>query len=127
MELLLDTHVALWWADDPTLLSPAAVKAISDPTNVIWFSAASAEELAENVRSGQIVVDVVRFVRLLSQNGVRLLSISVDDAIAAGALDWSHADPHDRMIVTQARQNGFVLITRDANLREFMGAYALEA
>ena len=31
MNLLLDTHVLLWWLDDPTLLSKQALTAIKEP------------------------------------------------------------------------------------------------
>ena len=33
MKLLIDTHVLLWWLDDPALLSVAARDAIADPAN----------------------------------------------------------------------------------------------
>ena len=35
MKLLLDTHVLLWWLDDPALLSIPAREAISNPTNEV--------------------------------------------------------------------------------------------
>ena len=31
MNLLLDTHVLLWWLDDPILLSKQALAAIKEP------------------------------------------------------------------------------------------------
>jgi hypothetical protein len=35
MKLLLDTHVVLWWLDDPGLLSKDARDAIAEPANEV--------------------------------------------------------------------------------------------
>ena len=58
MDLLLDSHAALWWAEDPGLLEPTAGSAIANPSNSVWASAASAWELAIKVAAGKLVVDV---------------------------------------------------------------------
>jgi PIN domain nuclease of toxin-antitoxin system len=41
MKLLLDTHVFIWWADQPEKLSPAALSALEDGANVILLSVGS--------------------------------------------------------------------------------------
>src|SRR5512132_4267080 len=46
MNLLLDTHVLLWWLADDPCLGEDARAAIADPENGIWVSAASAWEIA---------------------------------------------------------------------------------
>ena len=46
MNLLLDTHVLLWWLDDPTLLSEQALTSISDINNEVIVSVVSAWEIA---------------------------------------------------------------------------------
>ena len=127
MDLLIDSHVALWWADDPSLLSTPAMEAIADPANVVWLSAASAWELAIKVRGGKLDIDVLATVTKLSQNGVRLLGIGLDDAVAAGLLDWDHRDPFDRMLVAQAQRLGLRLATRDAAMARYLQRNALVA
>ena len=123
MELLLDTHAALWWAaggnDTNDSLAPEAADAIASRSNTVWFSVASAWELAIKVRSGRLVVDVEKLVVLLTRNGARMLGIGIDDAIAAGALNWTHKDPFDRMLVAQASRLGLTLVTRDEPIRRF--------
>ncbi len=127
MDLLFDTHAAIWWADDPVELLPSANSAIINPENTVWFSSASAWELAIKVRAGKLQVDVGRLVDQLTRNGVRLLGIGVDDAIAAGSLDWTHRDPFDRMLVAQARRLRLKLVTRDQAVQAFMSAEFLAA
>lgn len=127
MDILLDTHVAVWWADDPSLLDVAVLAAIEKETNTIWLSSASAWELSIKVRSGKLTVDVTRLVDQLTRNGVRLLGIGVDDGIAAGSLDWAHRDPFDRILVSQAQRLGHRLATSDDAIRRFLGDAALAA
>lgn len=127
MDFLVDTHVALWWAEDPASLSSPASEAIARPENLVCFSSASAWELAIKVRSGKLAVDVARLVDQLSQAGFRMLGIGISDAILAGALEWAHRDPFDRMLVAQARTQNLRLLTRDAAIRSYLGAEAFEA
>ena len=122
MDVLLDTNVAVWWADDPSLLHAEAVAAIADPANTVWFTSASAWELAIKVRGGKLSIDVAKLVDQLTRNGIRLLGIGIDDAIAAGSLEWAHRDPFDRMIVAQARRQGLHVITRDTAIQTFLGS-----
>jgi PIN domain nuclease of toxin-antitoxin system len=46
MKLLLDTHVVLWWLDDPALLTDNARSSISDIGNDVFVSADVAWEIA---------------------------------------------------------------------------------
>ncbi|MCU1267510.1 MAG: hypothetical protein JWM21_3828 [Acidobacteria bacterium] len=41
MKLLLDTHVFIWWANDPEKLSAAALSALEDEANELLLSVAS--------------------------------------------------------------------------------------
>ena len=127
MDLLIDSHVALWWADDPSLLSTSAMEAIADHANVVWLSAASAWELAIKVRGGKLDIDVLATVTKLSQNGVRLLGIGLDDAVAAGLLHWDQRDPIDRMLVAQSQRLGLRLVTRHAAMLRYLRRDALVA
>jgi PIN domain nuclease of toxin-antitoxin system len=44
MKLLLDTHIFIWWADQPEKLSPAALSALEDEANELLLSVASVWE-----------------------------------------------------------------------------------
>ncbi len=44
MKLLLDTHVVLWWLEDPLQLSLVARQAIAASTNEVLVSAATCWE-----------------------------------------------------------------------------------
>ena len=127
MELLVDTHLALWWALDPTSLLPQASEVITRSDNTVFFSAASAWELAIKVRSGKLTLDVRRLIDQLARDGFRMLGIGLTDAITAGELEWAHRDPFDRMLVAQSRTQRLQLITRDEAIRAFLGSESLAA
>ena len=127
MDLLLDTHTCVWWATDPELLRVDVRAAIAAPENAVWMSVASAWELSIKVRTGKLQLDVERLCRGLATDGIGVLGIGLDDAIGAGALDWSHRDPFDRMLAAQARRSRLTLATRDSALLGFLGGDAIEA
>ena len=54
MTLLLDTHVFLWWLDDPRLLSKAARKAVGDGKNTVYVSAAVVWEIVIKKALGKL-------------------------------------------------------------------------
>jgi PIN domain nuclease of toxin-antitoxin system len=120
VQLLLDSHTALWWADDPSQLSHDAAAAIADPMNDVWASAASAWELAIKSAQGKLTVDVRGLFRRLADRGIRLRGIGIDDGVDAAALAWSHSDPFDRMLVAQAALSELTLVTRDAAILDFV-------
>ena len=53
MKLLLDTHVVLWVAGNPTKLSPATQRLIGDKRHTVCFSAASLWEIAIKQQLGR--------------------------------------------------------------------------
>jgi len=54
MRLLLDTHVFIWWADDPKKLSPAALAALEDEGNELLMSVASVWEMQIKIQLGKL-------------------------------------------------------------------------
>ena len=122
MRLLLDTHALLWWLfDDPRLSSPAR-SAIANPENKIVVSAASAWEIATKNRLGRLpeAGDVpVRLPHYLSRARFAVLNMSLEHAMAAGALPGPRKDPFDRMLVAQARIEGLAVATTDQVFRDY--------
>ncbi len=55
--------------------------------------------------------------RLLRNLQARELPLTVPHMIRAGAMDWDHRDPFDRMLVAQAQLEGLILITADRSIR----------
>lgn len=118
MILLLDTHVVLWWLEDPSLVSEAARDAISDPVNDVLVSAVSAWEMAIKAGVGKLDVPP-NFESAVSQCGLKMLSINCQHALMTQSLPLLHRDPFDRLLVAQAMVEGATLVTRDAMIRQY--------
>jgi PIN domain nuclease of toxin-antitoxin system len=127
VNLLLDSHVAVWWAQDPDKLVPEASALLADPMNDVWVSTASAWELALKVEAGKLMIDVRRLFAGLQVRGVRVLGIGIVDGIDAAALDWSNRDPFDRILVAQTNRSGLRLLTRDRAILGFDAVESLRA
>lgn len=116
MNLLLDTHVLLWWvAGEP--LDPDASTEIADPANLVCVSAASVWEMSIKQTLGKLHVDD-DLDTILSED-FEPVPITFDDARLAGSLPEHHRDPFDRMLVAQAQARDLVLVSRDPALEPY--------
>ena len=114
---LIDTHVLLWWLFDDPRLSPRTHKTIRSQHNEILVSSASGWEMATKFRLGRLphAEEAVRNLpALLKRSRMEILPITMEHALAAGALPGPHRDPFDRMLIAQARLEGLALVTSDA-------------
>lgn len=116
MRILLDTHVLLWWFADSPLLSKDARNLISQASQSVVVSAASAWEIATKVRLGKLPTAAhlaAHFREYIDGQEFELLSISADHAIRAGSLPGHHKDPFDRMLIAQAQCENIPLVSKE--------------
>ncbi len=118
MTLLLDTHCLLWWLGDPAQLSKLAQKAIRDGRNTVYVSAAVAWEIAIKKALGKLEApDDLQ--EVLKANDFHALPITVGHALATRLLPDIHRDPFDRLLIAQALEEGFRLVTRDPEIAKY--------
>ena len=118
MTLLPDTHVPLWWPDDPARLTAAARRAIEDPANVALVGAASVWEIAIKRAIGKLSAPA-DLLAAVAAGGFDRLAVTAEHAPATESLPMHHGDPFDRMLIAQALAVGAVLVTRDAVIRRY--------
>jgi PIN domain nuclease of toxin-antitoxin system len=115
MKFLLDTHVLLWWLENPETLSEEAKSAIQNSENTIYVSAATAWEIAIKKAIGKLdapddlgeAVAVCRFLPL---------DITIEHAWAVRQLPAIHRDPFDRMLIAQCNAEGLTIVSRDSEI-----------
>ena len=122
MSILVDTQVFLWAAGIEGRLSDSTREILEDPEQPIFFSAASAWEIAAKWARGRLDLpaspgEVVK--NVVAAGGLTQLSVSVRDALELAELPPHHADPFDRLLVAQARNNGLRLMTADPILERY--------
>ncbi|MCY3662462.1 MAG: type II toxin-antitoxin system VapC family toxin [bacterium] len=116
MNLLLDTHVLLWWVSGDQL-DPEASTQIADPANLVCVSAASVWEMSMKQTLGKLRLD--GDIDTILSEDFEPVPITFDDARLAGSLPEHHRDPFDRMLVAQARARDLVLVSRDLALEPY--------
>ncbi len=116
MNLLLDTHILLWAAGQPDRLSEKCRDLLLNPSHDLIFSAASLWEITIKSSLGRsdFHVDSALLRQMLLLYGFRELSVNGEHAIAVSMLPSLHKDPFDRILITQARAEGMLLITSDS-------------
>jgi PIN domain nuclease of toxin-antitoxin system len=118
VNLLLDTHVLLWWLADDSSLQSAARDAIRDESNIVHVSAATAWEISIKKALGKLDAPD-DLANALEVNNFRSLEITVAHATKAGALPRHHDDPFDRLLIAQAQTEQLTLVTHDAKFRAY--------
>jgi len=123
--LLLDTHAAIWIAEDQPIAAAAieAIDAAYRAGSTVFVSGITAWEIGLLVSRNRLSL-VARperwFQRLLAIPGVRLADLSPDILIASSFLPGTPPrDPADRIILATARDLGATLITRDRLLLKY--------
>jgi PIN domain nuclease of toxin-antitoxin system len=112
VKLLLDTHVLLWWVDDPAQIKEDARLAIANGRNSVFLSPISVIEIAIKEAVGKLRVPP-SLMTTLEACRFSELSLTVAHATELRGLPPLHKDPFDRTLIAQARAEGLTLVTRD--------------
>jgi PIN domain nuclease of toxin-antitoxin system len=115
LNLLLDTHVALWAITDNPKLSQKARDLIASPKTNVWISAANVWEIAikHSLGRGDMPVSGRDAMRYFQESGYRFLPVEAEHAVAVEELPAHHQDPFDRILVAQALVEPMRLLTHD--------------
>jgi PIN domain nuclease of toxin-antitoxin system len=115
LNVLLDTHVALWAITGSPKLPRNALELIESPKSSVWISAATVWEIAikHSLRRGDMPVSSQDALRYFRDSGYRFLPVEPEHAVAIEDLPAHHADPFDRILVAQALVEPMRLMTHD--------------
>jgi PIN domain nuclease of toxin-antitoxin system len=120
--ILLDTHVLVWLATEPTKLSKLARSAIRRASRAggIGISAITLWELAWLATHGrlQLTGTVEAYLEEISSR-VAVLPITTKVAALANQFSTDYSsDPCDRLIGATALAQGMILVTKGAKIRD---------
>lgn len=122
MKALLDTHTFLWWNMDDGRLSSRVRELIADGRNEIYFSAASAWEIAIKAARGKLILPeepVGYIARRLEANHFQPLPVQISHAGQVYALPRHHDDPFDRLLIAQSQLENLPLLTVDPEIQKY--------
>jgi len=121
MNLLLDTHIALWAITDSPRLSPTARELLLAEHAQLWVSAASIWEIAikHSLGRGDMPISGTEALDWFRRAGYRLLPIEPEHAAEVSQLPAYHQDPFDRLLIAQALIEPMRLLTHDAHMTAY--------
>jgi PIN domain nuclease of toxin-antitoxin system len=117
MKLLLDTHVVLWSATDPARLAPETRAVLEDGSHNVLVSIVTAWEIAIKQSIGKL--ELARPAEqwlpdVLKRTGFEMAEMGLSAALRVRGLAWHHRDPFDRLLIAQAFDQGYTIVSRDA-------------
>lgn len=118
MNLLLDTHVFLWFVIQSPRLSKAIYHQI-ETTPVVYISAASLWEIVIKIQLNKLAADPNELAAKIADSGFQELPVSVLHTLALERLPLHHRDPFDRILVAQAQVEHLRMLTCDASLKPY--------
>ena len=118
MRVLVDTHVLLWVLAGDDRLSDAARDILVDGGTEVRVSAVSAWELTIKKAIGKLDAPDDLTAQLRA-NRFEPLDVTIAHAVEVGELPLLHRDPFDRLLIAQARVEGLVLMTADAQVGRY--------
>jgi PIN domain nuclease of toxin-antitoxin system len=124
VNFLLDTHVALWVITDSPRLPPSIRNWLGEPEHRLWVSAVSIWEITIKhalARRGEGAMPVSgrEALRFFRASGFSLLDVTHDHAAAVEGLPPLHADPFDRLLISQALEEPLRFVTHDKALAAY--------
>lgn len=117
---LIDTCALLWFLDDNSSLS-ARAKDIIGKSNDLYLSIASLWEIAIKKTIGKLDIEesVTDIENICIDYGIVVLPIKTQYLERIQKLPLIHADPFDRLIMSTALEENFLLITHDSRISKY--------
>lgn len=122
MDILLDTHAALFAWIEPENLSARARALLEDPANTFFFSQVSLLEIALKHRIGKLSLPEAPAVYVASRvqwSGFDYLPLEDADIAALADLPAPHRDPFDWLLIATVRRCRLPIMSRDAVFKEY--------
>ena len=122
MRLLLDTHIFIWWADQPEKLSPVALSALEDEANELLLSVASVWEMQIKIQFCKLKLSLPLKEIVKNQqetNDLTVLPVALTHVLALDALPYYHKDPFDRLPIAQSIVEEFTIVAVDAQFSAY--------
>lgn len=123
-ELLLDTHLIVWMMAGDKRVSQKAKELIRDNMGSIYYSIASMWEVQIKHDKNKINISGTEFMHYCEQSGYHKLPIDDLHVVELAGLERDesvpfHNDPFDRILLSQAKAEGFTFLTHDPLFRGY--------
>lgn len=123
MSYLLDTHSLVWSVLTPAKLSPKVKVILRDAKQEVLVSAVSFWEISLKYALGKLHLEGLSpedFVNAASDIGFGIIELDAKTTSTFYQLSATyHRDPFDRMLIWQAMQSDYTLISKDEQVQKY--------
>ena len=113
MQLLLDTHILIWFINGDEQLDENTKTSIKNINNQCYISMASIWEIAIKTKLGKLDINISfdTLKALLINNQIELLTVNFEHIQQLLTLPLHHTDPFDRLIISQALYEEIIVVS----------------
>ena len=131
-DVLLDTHIILWAMTNDVKLNTKMRDIILNPNNRIFYSIASMWEVQIKYACKKLPISGVEFMHYCEESGYHKLPIDDLHVVELAGLQRDesappHNDPFDRIMLSQAKAEGFTFLTHNPFFRGYNEPCVVEA
>ena len=129
---LLDTHIILWSIFADNRVNSTIESIMFNPENDIYYSIVSMWEVQIKYALKKIPISGIEFMHYCEQSGYHKLPIDDLHVVELAGLQRDesappHNDPFDRIMLSQAKAEGFTFLTHDPFFRGYNEPCVVEA
>ena len=121
MNLLIDTHILIWYIAGHSNLNKPMLNLLEDSANNISISVASLWEIAIKVGKGKLDLGIEfhELEAILDQLNIQVTPILFGDLNVHSTLPFHHTDPFDRLIISQSINQNLILMSADSAFKDY--------
>ena len=121
MQLLIDTHVLIWFLEGNKSLSKPHRQIISDSQNDVLVSIASLWEIAVKISLGKLTLakPLADVIKQIAVENIEVLPILPKHTLQVSILPFHHRDPFDRIIIAQLQVENLPIVTNDIEFSHY--------
>ncbi|MBD3244502.1 MAG: PIN domain-containing protein [Candidatus Moranbacteria bacterium] len=119
MNILIDTHILLWWLKNSSKLKKNQRALIKNQKNCIFISPVSIWEIVIKRSVKKLNADCNEILKNIRLNNFIFIDINFKHVKNIENLPLIHKDPFDRMLISQAIIEDYYLLTDDPNILKY--------
>ena len=122
MNLLLDTHIFLWFISGDARLPILFRDEIQEPGNSVFLSVASLWEIIIKYNLGKLPLPQSPEIYIPRQRQIhRIKSLPINETSLKNlvSLPDLHRDPFDRVLISQALSDNLIIVTVDRTFKNY--------
>lgn len=115
---LLDTHIFIWWMEDKKRLSKNLFNILKNPKNSVFLSSAVIWEIVIKKAKRKLKTSIT-LEKGIENSGFIILPIQMAHVLGTQKLPNHHADPFDRILISQSQVEKLTLISSDQKIWKY--------